>query len=164
MEERARALQYHRLHNAARALCLSRGVPRGADAWSGNYYDACPLCAHGEAGAEHLLSWCPAVALAWGGWGRATAAAADATGRSGGSGVLGPSLITALLQAQGDVEYLAVFLHQVAFLRAALLGRASMDSDRAADWLIRACGATSAGGQDGDDDDEPHRPRRRRWA
>ena len=33
--------------------------------WGLSSFGACALCGCGEAGAEHLLIWCPAVALAW---------------------------------------------------------------------------------------------------
>ena len=28
-------------------------------------WGTCPLCGRGEAGAEHLIIWCPAVVMAW---------------------------------------------------------------------------------------------------
>ena len=128
------------LLRTALALRASRGCPAHDDTWPASPYDKCPLCSGGEAGAEHLLSWCPAVALAWACWGRSAAATAG-----GHLDDLGPSLLTALLHAHGNVEYLATFVHQVAFLHSTLLGRACMTPVKAAAWLVRSCGATHSG-------------------
>ena len=52
------------LRPRARELRRQRGHLAGfcdqPSAWG-----ACPLCGHGEAGAEHLWRWCPAAAAAW---------------------------------------------------------------------------------------------------
>ena len=34
-------------------------------AWPDSMWGTCPLCGHGEAGAEHLIIWCPGIAMAW---------------------------------------------------------------------------------------------------
>ena len=56
-------------HARSRALNARRSAGPTALAgpwdWGPSLYGACPLCGRGEAGAEHLLLWCPAVALAW---------------------------------------------------------------------------------------------------
>ena len=128
------------LQHTAQALRARRGSPARDEYWPASSYDKCPLCSDGEAGAEHLLSWCPAVALAWACWGRSAAAAADDHPDD-----LGPSLLAAILHAHGSVEYLATFVHQVSFLHSTLLGRACMTPAKAAAWLVRACGATHSG-------------------
>ena len=133
------------LHASAADLASARRGLVGHGGWPVSRYGQCPLCSLGEAGAEHLLLWCPAVALAWNAWGRLAAAAP--CGPAGGASATvgqGPSVLEAVRQAHGDVAYLATFLHQVAFLYSTLLGRACLEPERAAAWLIRACSRGSS--------------------
>ena len=133
------------LHASAADLASARRGLVGHGGWPVSRYGQCPLCSLGEAGAEHLLLWCPAVALAWNAWGRLAAVApcGPASGASATAGQ-GPSVLEAVRQAHGDVAYLATFLHQVAFLYSTLLGRACLEPERAAAWLIRACSRGSS--------------------
>ena len=77
--------------------------------WIPNEYGACPLCGLGEGGAEHLLLWCPAIALAW------RLLAADC----------GNLLAEAVSGAAGPADVAALLLHQASFLRLSLQRRAS---------------------------------------
>ena len=67
--------------------------------WSPSEYGSCPLCGLGEGGAEHLMLWCPAVALAW-------CALAPGCGRLLGKVVVG---------AEGPVDAAAMLIHQARF-------------------------------------------------
>ena len=84
-------------------------------------FAVCPLCQRGEAGAEHLLTWCPATHSAW-----------DRLGHP-----LGRSP-RRLLQAAAWDETAVAFLHQVAFLHTCLAGRAAMPWRAASALLSRA--------------------------
>ena len=108
----------------AAAPPLRLPVPGG---WRPSRYGACPLCGLGEAGAEHLLSWCPAVALAWRRW---APGGADPCPASLGRGA--------------GLRLQAVFAHQVAYLHSTLLGRAALTAGQAAGRLVRACAAGAA--------------------
>ena len=113
------------LHESADALCATRSS-LNAD-WPCSTYAPCPLCGHGEAGAEHLLCWCPAVALAW---------------QYLHLGERRP--IAQILQPPQAPGPLAEFLHQVAHLHGVLLGRATLTAQEAAGRLARACTAASS--------------------
>ena len=119
-------------------------VLSGAWSWVPSEYGACPLCGLGEGGAEHLLLWCPAVALAW----RFLAAGCE-------------SLLAEVVSgADGPVDIAALLLHQASFLQLSLLRRATMQWEAAGRWLVRACGPrgyrtwTALDGDDGAGDDD----------
>ena len=82
----------------------------------------CPLCLRGEAGAEHLLTWCPATHHAW-----------DLLGHP--AGLASPRR---LLTAPAWDSAAVAFLHQVAFLHTSLAGRAGMEWRPAGALLARA--------------------------
>ena len=90
-------------------------------------WGSCPLCGLGEAGAEHLLGWCPAVAAAW--------------------HQLHPgarSFTDAVLRPGAEAQTTAHFLHQVCFLYSATMGRAVLSATDAARRLARATAASTA--------------------
>jgi len=93
--------------------------------WDPSLYGSCPLCGCGEAGAEHLVLWCPAVARAWQLLGVAR----------------GRALAQAICEPDGDDHRAASFIHQASFLHSSLTHRAAMDWRTAAGWLTRACSA-----------------------
>ena len=82
----------------------------------------CPLCLRGEAGAEHLLTWCPATHHAW-----------DLLGHP--AGLASPRR---LLTAPAWDPTAVAFLHQVSFLHTSLAGRAGMAWRTAGALLARA--------------------------
>ena len=82
----------------------------------------------GEAGAQHLVIWCPAVALAWRGW----------------AGGQRRTLVETLLDPGDDAAILAIFLQQVSFLHCSLLGCAVLEAAGAASRLQRACERNNA--------------------
>ena len=51
-------------HRAAQPEAGRGRSPQHIDAWPDSMWGTCPLCGHGEAGAEHLIIWCPGVAMA----------------------------------------------------------------------------------------------------
>ena len=116
----------------------------GAWSWIPSEYGACPLCGLGEGRAEHLLLWCPAIALAW----RLLAAGCENLLAEVVSGAEGPANVAALL------------LHQASFLHLSLQRRASMQWEAAGRWLVRACGPrgyrawAALDGDDGAGDDD----------
>ena len=85
-------------------------------------FATCPLCQRGEAGAEHLLTWCPATHHAW-----------DLLGHP-----MGESSPRRLLQVAAWDHMAAAFLHQAAFLHTSLAGRAGMPWRSAGALLARA--------------------------
>ena len=85
-------------------------------------YGCCPLCGLGEASAEHIWMWCPAVALAW-----LLVRPDDA-----------PTLLPdAILQPGSHKKLLALFLHQTSYRYCVALGRAPLTAAEAA-RLIRS--------------------------
>ena len=80
----------------------------------------CPLCGRGEGGSEHLLTWCPAVALAW------------------HDLVPNPCFLRDAVRRRQHTALLSRFLHQVSFLHSALRGHSSMEWRAAGQWLVRA--------------------------
>ena len=83
-------------------------------------YGACPLCGLGEHGSEHLLSWCPAVAVAW--------------------ETLGGPAHVSLREAcavRDLADKAAPLLHQVAYLATILHGACCMDWREGARRLVR---------------------------
>ena len=70
-----------------------RGFPQSG-------YGACPLCGHGEAGSEHLWTWCPAVALAW-----------DKVAPPGSP----PTMGQAIMDQEHHSDLLCHFVHQVVY-------------------------------------------------
>ena len=98
------------------AACGSLALPAGPGA-----FPACPLCGLGEAGGEHLLIWCPAVAAAW--------------------AAIRPVPLTLLraLTTRGDhASVLGTLLHQTSFLHASLLHRVILQAPQAGARLVRA--------------------------
>ena len=85
-------------------------------------FATCPLCLRGQAGAEHLLTWCPATHYAW-----------DLLGHP--SGVSSPRC---LMHTAAWDPAAAAFLHQAAFLHTSLAGRAGMAWRAAGTLLARA--------------------------
>ena len=124
------------LRESAARVAAGRPALPGSGGWQGSAYGTCPLCGAGEAGAEHLQTWCPAAALAWRRW------APDER-----------TLEEAIVGA-GPGRRLAVFVHQLAYLHSALLGRAALAAEAAAGRLLRACAMTSAAGLAADGGDE----------
>ena len=92
-------------------------------------FGACPLCGLGEAGAEHLWMWCPAVAMAWD-----AAAVSDTTMRD------------ALLRPSEHAGPVAAFVSQVVFLYTAALNRDPLTPDEAAKRIGRALRALATAG------------------
>lgn len=83
---------------------------------------ACPLRGRGEARAEHLVVWCPAVSLAareWMGEGR--------------------TLLSWLRQPPADPEMVTRLIHQASFLNCSLRGQSAMQWPQSARWIMRAC-------------------------
>ena len=83
--------------------------------------DPCALCAQGEHGSEHLLTWCPAVALAW----RLLSHDAD----------------TPILHAIHSLptrRLVATFLHQVSFFASSLSWYSDSGWQRTAQHLRRS--------------------------
>ena len=56
------------LRGRASDIQASRPELRGLAERMGDHSSPCPLCGLGQGGVEHLWTWCPAVALAWGCW------------------------------------------------------------------------------------------------
>ena len=100
------------------------GVLSGAWHWGPSDFGSCPLCGLGEGGAEHLLLWCPAVALAW---------CALAAGR-------GHLLAEVVAGAAGPMDAAARLVHQASFVHFSLQRRATMQWEAAGRWLMRARG------------------------
>ena len=96
-------------------------VLTGAWHWGPSDFGSCPLCGLGEGGAEHLMLWCPAGALAW-------CALAPGCGRL---------LAKVLAGAEGPVDAAAMLIHLASFF--AFLAAKEGD-DAVGRWLVRACG------------------------
>ena len=88
-------------------------------------YDPCPLCGTGELSSQHLILWCPAVALAW----------LRLTGRDDS---ITHALIATDEPKRGHLDTLAQMLHQVVFLVGALNTRTTMQWTQAANWIVKA--------------------------
>ena len=86
-------------------------------------YGSCPFCSLGEEGSEHLLFWCPAVALAW------------ARTRPPGCDL---PLLLAFSQGGEATRRATALAHQVVFLHGALAGRVRSTWEEAAAALTRA--------------------------
>ena len=101
----------------------------------------CPLCGRGEAGGDHLVVWCPAVAAAVRGW--------TAERRT---------LISLLREPPAQLEAVRRVLHQASLLNCSLRGRAAMRWRQAAGWLVRACRAyrPATHAEDEEDTGAPH--------
>ena len=96
--------------------------PQHIDVWPDSMWGTCTLCGHGEAGAEHLIIWCPGVAMAW-------------RKISGGQ----MSLVQTVRSEGAPARQVAAqLIHQASFLHGSLMGRAGMDWQHAGHWLIRA--------------------------
>ena len=108
-------------------LLLERAPPVTPGEWERSPYSACPLCGLGEAGAEHLTSWCPVAAEAWSIW----------------AGPSAPPLLQALLKPEGLEDRLAPMLHQLAYHHSSLLGRAEWPPSRAAARIVQACACSA---------------------
>ncbi len=109
------------LHGKAARVRASRGAPRPLPEATHCCWGPCPLCGLGEAGAEHLMGWCPAVAAAW--------------------YQLRPharSYTDTLLLPGPDATFTAQFTHQVVFLYSSTMGRAILSPTDAARRLARA--------------------------
>ena len=120
------------LHPRARSIRATRGSVMPVPVDTRCRWGCCPLCGLGEAGAEHLLGWCPAVAAAW--------YQLYPSGRS---------LTDTVLQPRADARLVAHFLHQVCFLHSATMGRAVLSAPDAA---LRIARATAASTTDDPDD------------
>ena len=75
----------------------------------------------GEAGAEHLLMWCPATALAW------QRFSPD-----------NPNLLVAAFQGSVADATTPHFMHQMSYLHCAMVNAAEMPCERAAHRLLQA--------------------------
>ena len=115
------ALLPDRLLPFARALREPRG-PLPAVDWARSLFGCCPLCGLGEAGSEHLLGWCPAVALAW------LESRPDSA----------PNTLLEALHSGAWADSVARFLHQVVFLHLTRLDQVPRDADQSARALRRA--------------------------
>ena len=122
------------LQQQATQLRAERQLPRIPPVWERSPHGACPLCSLGEAGAEHLLTWCPAAAAAW-------------TSLCGHNG---PSLLMAAMHPQEDDTRLPAFLHQLSYLHCALLGRTETTAEVATGRLLRAYACSTHGGEQDD--------------
>lgn len=85
-----------------------RGDGTGYD-WGPSPYGPCPLCGCGEAGSQHILRWCPAVATAW------------ANLQQDGT-----TLDEATRVLLGSAPDATALLHQAAYLNSTLSGRAAV--------------------------------------
>ena len=83
------------------------------------------------------MIWCPAVASAWGRWGRTET-----------------TVLETIMNMGDDTERLSKLLHQASFLSGSMRSGEALDWQTAAGWLVRAC-ATAAGRDHGDDDEDP---------
>ena len=90
-------------------------------------FGSCPLCGYGEAGAEHIWQWCPAVVLAW---------------RRCGSGL---GWRHALLGRGSSPRMLITVASQTVFLYTSLLGRSSLSAMEAANRITAAVHALNMG-------------------
>ena len=107
----------------AHAVLSARGPLLASQLWTPRRFNPCPLCAWGEAGAQHLIVWCPAATMAWRAW--------------GGGGA--HPLVETILDPGDNAGGLAIFLQQVSFLHCSLLGRTALGVEEAASKIRRAC-------------------------
>ncbi len=122
------------LRGRADRIRESRGTPPAPPADLRCRWGCCPLCGLGEAGAEHLMGWCPAVAAAW--------YQLRPQGRS---------FTDTLLHPMRDAAFASHFTHQVVFLHSAMMGRATLTAHDAARRIARATASHTS-----DDPDSAH--------
>ena len=106
-------------------------------------YGACPLCGYGEAGAEHIWHWCPAVVMAW---------------RRVGDGTSWSAALSGMVR---DVDRLAITVSQVVFLHTSLFGRTAITATEAAGRIDRAVRASVGSNEtlgDPDTEEEVYAP------
>ena len=120
---------------------LRRGARTPLDAdWGASAWGCCPLCGLGEAGSEHLLCWCPAVALSW------LLLRPDAA----------PQVVWDALSSGDWADALCRFLHQVSFLYNTRLDSPPLGALGTVQFLRRALLARPSADLDvGEDDGAP---------
>ena len=106
---------------AAQGTTSGRSI-QDVDVWPDSMWGTCPLCGRGEAGAEHLIIWCPGVGMAW-------------HRMSGGR----LSLVQTIRSEGAPMRRQAAELvHQASFLHGSLMGRTGLDWQQSGHWLLRA--------------------------
>ena len=106
---------------AAQGTTSGRSI-QDVDVWPDSMWGTCPLCGRGEAGAEHLIIWCPGVGMAW-------------HRMSGGR----LSLVQTIRSEGAPMRRQAAELvHQASFLHGSLLGRTGLEWKQSGHWLLRA--------------------------
>ena len=101
-------------------------------------FGVCPLCGFGEAGAEHLWTWCQAVALAW------SYLRPDSSP---------PSFAEALLTPGPHTPFLAQFCHQIAYWFSIAVWTSPLTPERTLQLVRRSLHRSQQAGEELSDDD-----------
>ena len=127
------------LRSRAEQVVQQCGPPPPLTAHLTSPFGCCPLCGFGEAGAEHLWSWCPAVAMFW------------ATHRPDGS----PACFgDALLDPGVHKTLVAAVIHQVSYWHSIALHCRPLGAGPACTAMSRALRYAIAPGDGTDEGDE----------